>query len=169
MYLTTPVGEVRALPSDPPSQRYHFFGERSVWWRSVRDIQCFTIARLLKNQPWGSGGGFAQGSCQSAFTYLFPNLWTCVRAAIHSSSHRIWISVTGLQPAEITHLKHCALPAALLSTRWQGWVGPVLSRRADSYSGLPSAQMERTLFLPCVPMAGNTLTSLRTDQAELLS
>lgn len=115
LYLTIPVGEVRALTSVPQS--------RSVWWRSVGDTQRYTIARPLRNQPWDSGGGFAQGSCQSAFTYLSPNLWNCVRAAVHSQSHRVQVRVAWLQPADITHLKHCALPPVLLSRRWQGWTG----------------------------------------------
>lgn len=115
LYLTIPVGEVRALTSVPQS--------RSVWWKSVRDTQHYTIARLLRNQPRDSGGGFAQGSCQSAFTYLSPNLWNCVRAAIHSRSCRVQIRVTWLQPAEITHLKHRALSPVLLSRRRQGWIG----------------------------------------------
>lgn len=106
LYWTVPVGEVRvSLPSHEP--------ERLMG--SVRDTRCYTFARLLRNQPQDSGGGFAQGSGPSALAYLSPNPCNWFRAAIHSQFWRVWIHVTWLWAAEITHLKRYAFPPVLCS------------------------------------------------------
>lgn len=138
---------------------------RSVWW-GQSETPRVTLVQGCSDTASASWWWLCTGVWSECFG-LSPNLCNWFRAAIHSRFHGVWIHVMWLWAADITHLKHGALPPVLCSRSWQGWIGQCCTGELAPVAFLLHTWSGSHYHPVC--WQRDTTDTTQADQAKLLS